>query len=311
MKKKLLYIIPVVLIGIFAVCFVVLRGHSVDKILTSDLFEPYGFEVNRPVDPIYSFYGNNDRPFASVETVLYVRGEYGVYYFTPGRWTDRQILRYVRISEDGIRFAREWLDIEDGEPLDFVFNTKKPKAGSPITTWNGGGAYGSAVYISMSSWRMPTLIVHEAVHAILRQADIRSNFPLPPETATRGFAQFLEEGLCNVIDFLFYMETEHRYSPNQYGWFRRAGADYPHIITRGWFRFHKDFEDEAEYGTEYPQLMSYETAASFIYYLIENKGSRQDFMRVFADIHSAADVYGTGFDELVGEWLDFLDNRNQ
>jgi len=276
---------------------------DVETILASELLESYGIAINRPQQPYHFIDGIED---LRLEVALYVRGEYGIYYFTPGGWNDRLIAQFVRISEDGIRFAKDWLGYT-GEPLIFIYNITEPDPDHPFPIWGGGGVLGSTTYISMSVDLMPSLIVHEAVHAILRRQERQSNFPQPPETSRWGWAQFLEEGLCDVIDFLFFMETEHNYDPNRYRRHRRDIQNHLHHEALNMLRFHNNFEDEAEFGHRYPKLMSNETAASFIYFLLEHKGSVEDFMRVFEDIYLMEEVFGESMEDMIVVWLTYLE----
>jgi hypothetical protein len=52
--------------------------------------------------------------------------------------------------------------------------------------------------------------------------------------------------------------------------------------------------------------MSYETSASFIYYLTEYKGTKDDFNRVFDDINLMEEIYGASMDDMITEWLEYL-----
>jgi hypothetical protein len=155
---------------------------------------------------------------------------------------------------------------------------------------------------------MPSLIIHEAVHSILRVYNRKTNFPMPPETSAWNFSQFLEEGLCNVIDYLFFLETQLVYNTNRYGKSNENMESYLHKKAVESFDYHNNFENEAEHGLIYRQLMSYETAASFIYCLLEHKeGTKEDFMRFFDDINLMEEVYGVNMDAMIAEWLEFLE----
>jgi len=265
-------------------------------ILESELLASYGIAIGVPDHPYYSLRGRDD---LRVEVALHVPGEHGAYYFTPGGWTDELIAELVQVSEDGLRFAKDFLGIEVSRPLSFVFNVTEPTEDHPMPIWGGGGVWDTTTYISMEASLLPSLIVHEAVHAILRYADRLSNFPQPPETAVMAHAMFLEEGLCDVVDFLFAMETAHSYHTNY-----RDGI---HAAARRAFLFHDNFADEMEFGTRYPQLMSYQTAASFIYFLLEHHGTIEDFMRVFDDIYLMEEVFGQSMEGMIAEWMAYLD----
>ena len=70
--------------------------------------------------------------------------------------------------------------------------------------------------------------------------------------------------------------------------------------------YNNNFEDTEEFGLRYPQLMSYDTAASFVYFLLEYHGSIEDFMRVFDDIYLMEEVFGVGMDDMIVKWMAYL-----
>lgn len=273
------------------------REQDIETILASELLRSQGIEINEPERPYYRFSARED---FDIEVALHVLGEHGSYYFTPGGWTDELIGDLVAVSEDGLRFAKDFLGIEVSHPLSFVFNVTEPTDDHPMPMWGGGGVFGTSAYISMEARLLPSLIVHEAVHAILRYDERQSNFPMPPETALMGHAMFLEEGLCDLIDFLFAAQTEHPYRTNY-------GNNHLHIEASRTLNRRNNFADEAEFGTRYPELMSYETAASFVYFLLEHHGTIGDFMRVFDDIYLMEEVYGVSMYDMIAKWMAYLE----
>ena len=282
------------------------REQDVETIIASELLASYGIVVNAPQEPFYTI-ERVDRDNLILPVTFYVRGEYGIYYFSQGGWNDALVAQFVNISEDSIKFAKNWLGYTNGNPLTFIFNITEPDENHPFPIWSGGGVLGTAVYISMPVRLMPSLIVHEAVHAILRHQGRETNFPHPPETSSWHFAQFLEEGLCDLIDFLFFMETDHDYDTRRYRRHRNDIENHLHHEALRQMRFFNNFEDEAEWGTRYAQLMSYETAASFILFLLEYKGTPEDFMKVFDDIYRMEEVFGKNMENMIPLWLDYLD----
>jgi len=295
MKRLLVVIVAITLLVMSLVGCSGNREQDIETILGSELLRSYGIDISIPESPYYNFL---DSRF-ELEVALHVPGEHGSYYFTPGGWTDELIARLVQVSEAGIHFAKDFLGIEVSRPLSFVFNVTEPTEDHPMPMWGGGGVFDTSTFISMEARLLPSLVVHEAVHTILEYADRRSNFPLPPEGVLMGHAMFLEEGLCDVIDFLFARETEHSYRTN-YG-------DNIHTDAIRAFRFHDNFADEAEFGTRYPELMSYQTAASFIYFLLEHHGTMEDFMRVFDDIYLMEEVYGWDMAGMIQKWMVYLE----
>jgi hypothetical protein len=47
------------------------------------------------------------------EVMYYALGEYGEYYFTPGEWTNEFMLNLISVSEEGTKFAKDWLGYKD------------------------------------------------------------------------------------------------------------------------------------------------------------------------------------------------------
>jgi len=56
----------------------------------------------------------------------------------------------------------------------------------------------------------------------------------------------------------------------------------------------------------YAELYDYYTAASFMFYLLEHRGTKEDFFRIYADIYLMEEVYGLRMEEMIAEWLDHL-----
>ena len=52
--------------------------------------------------------------------------------------------------------------------------------------------------------------------------------------------------------------------------------------------------------------MSYDTAASFIYFLLTHHGTMEDFMQVFDDIYRMEEVFGADMESMIGKWLTYL-----
>lgn len=292
-----------------ALCILSISGctrqteQDIQTILASDLLQAQNIPITIPDPPYYPFRDGR----LAIETALHVPGRYANLYFTPGGWTDERIAELVHVTEDGMRFAADMLGIPISEPLSFVFNVTQPGSDHPFPIWNGGGVLGTSTYISIPARHMPALIVHEAVHAILRYADRVSNFPMPPETFQMAHAMFLEEGLANVIEFLFYAETDHEYFIHGRSNRRRIPENYLHNQAIRMQRHFNNFEDAAQFGTRYPQLMSYDTAASFVYFLITYHGTMADFMQVFDDIDLMETVYSANMETMIGHWLAYLD----
>jgi len=270
-----------------------------NRILESELLEEHGITVNQGNEPFDAGLGDE------FEVMFYVTREYGKYFFTPGDWTDELVLSLVEIGEVGAGFVKEWLGSESDEIVNFIYNITEPDDDHFYPIWGGGGSLGTFLYVSDdASFIASTLIVHEVVHEVLQHNGIMSNFPSPPETSTLAWAAFLEEGLCNALEVLFLLETGFSYPSSGSGDMTSINAIHEQALEA--FDFY-DFEDEEEYGSRYAQLMSYDTAASFVMFLLEHRGTRADFMRFFEDIYLAEEIYGETLDDLIVSWLVYLD----
>ena len=301
MKK---FIIVLILGLIASLSLAGCSGHpeqDMETILDSQLLADKGIAISIPEHPYYTFV-HRRRGELDIEVALRVLGEHGVYYFTPGGWTDELIADIVLVGEEGILFAKDFLGIELSRPLSFVFNITEPDENHPLPVWGGGGVLGTSTFISMDRSLLPTIIVHEAVHGILRYDERMTNFPQAPESSPWATALFLEEGLCDVIDFLFARQTALPYRTNY-------GNRHLHTDAVRMLQQHDYFSDEEEFGTRYPQLMSYQTAASFVYFLLEHHGTIEDFMRVFDDIYLMEEVFGQNMEGMIVDWLAYLEGN--
>ena len=249
--------------------------------------------------------------------MYYALGKHGEYFFVTGdEWEHEYMMLLIDISEEGTKFAKDWLGYDGDKLISFVYGNKRynPPTNSLShiqRIWSGGNGFYGEVFINVPKELMPSIIVHEAVHSLLRMQDRNSNFPLKPETATmlRG-AQFLEEGLASAIDYLYFLETDHIYGAsghNGYGTDKQAAKGILHRFALRRLRTSNNFNDRTQFGIIYPQLMSYETAASFVYFLLEHKGTKEDFMRVFVDINLMEEVYEKSMDDMIAEWLLYLE----
>ena len=70
-----------------------------------------------------------------------------------------------------------------------------------------------------------------------------------------------------------------------------------------------DFSNTALFGYRYGILNGYFTAGSFIFYLLEHRGTMEDFLLVYSDLSQMEYVYGITTDEMIESWLAYLDTR--
>ncbi|MCL2201522.1 MAG: hypothetical protein FWB75_06115 [Oscillospiraceae bacterium] len=67
-----------------------------------------------------------------------------------------------------------------------------------------------------------------------------------------------------------------------------------------------DFMGALQAGVPYAELMDHYTAASFFLYLLEERGTREDFLIVYQDVYAARDVFGYTLAEMVHQWRTHL-----
>lgn len=236
------------------------------------------------------------------EVAYHALGKHGEYFFTtPGDWTEEFMQQLIAVSEDAIKFAKDWLGYDGGELIRvFYGNVEVNPPTNPDsimqTMFGIGMASHGEFFITAPKEDMPVIIVHEAVHAILRLQGRKSNFPTDN-------LQWLEEGLCNVIDYLFFLETEHIYDTRRYGTSRENMEAFLHV--RAWQR--EALRLRVEPDCPLQRLHSHDTAASFVFYLLEHKGTKDDFMRFFDDVTLAEEIYGMTMIDMIAEWLEYIE----
>ena len=283
-------------------------------------------------------YGNSPSLFT-------VYGKYAQYFFAPDDWTYDLVLELIEACDDGILYAKNWLEYEGDQMLNVYFDNELNRS----TEGNAGIYRGDGnifLYTNPQNVHSVFIITHEAVHAFLDIFDGRTNFPKVPDQLAyllKRRAPFLEEGLCTVIQHLHYIETENNFvrdvALQHVSNIQRAVED-AHFggefdfsdsfieLFFNWcintefnsiadVRFYLDivatfeldfiiYQGFEAFG-EYPHLQSYETSASFILYLLEQKGTKDDFRRFFKDIYLAEEIYGVDIDGMIEEWLVYLE----
>jgi len=70
-----------------------------------------------------------------------------------------------------------------------------------------------------------------------------------------------------------------------------------------------DFDNTAQFGERYGILNAYYTAGSFIFYLLEHRGTMEDFLQIYSDFSQMEAVYGVTMAEMIDDWLLYLDTR--
>ena len=280
---------------------------------------------------------DNPARFAPVNIEFTALAERAYYFFTPSGWSRETVEYYIEVSEESIAFVGDFLGYHHHEPLLVIYRAAPHNVMDDGMVFSGGGWYLGlrTVVVFAEIDGPPHVIAHEVAHAILDlHPEInRSNFPNPVirhDAYSYGGMDFFEEGLCVVIDTLFLAETENdrfalEMSHFNFDMDRRATwEEWVEFIHRQaiWTHTYLDFldlwgdgYDTVFYGglrwedLRYRELFEYYTAASFMLYLLEHRGTQEDFFRIYADITSMEEVYGLSMEEMIAQWLVYLDSR--
>lgn len=236
-------------------------------------------------------------------SVLTEQGHYlldrSLYYLTMEEYFNNIDKQYA--------YAKQWLGFEDD-------NTPIP---TRIPFERGGSATAGAEYVSLPSGNS-LAPVHEAFHHLLFSRNIFAEF------------QWFNESLPEAIGFIYGDENPgSSYAQGTY--YNLTGKNdynsafdftqYTHIMALEAVNYFKQNDRygsyvfyEGQYGisaqhnpSDFTQgyLNTTMTSASFVLYMLE-RGSREDFMKLYTDISAAEEVYGADFDSLYEQWLEFL-----
>jgi hypothetical protein len=164
-------------------------------------------------------------------------------------------------------------------------------------------------------------MAHEAVHAVLSAANISTNFPFTIIDSGTNFIftqSHFEEGICVLIELLFEIETQNeRFAreaaqkrtgdPNQTRLNLSDALRYVNQRALWFLDWFFGTDDIRSYHPEWGMLQSYDSAASFLFYLYTERGAREDLLRAYTNIHHMYDIYGADINEMINEWLHWLE----
>ena len=247
----------------------------------------------------------------SEKIAFVITAEQGKYYFTKNGWTLDMARENVGEFENCLLFTQNWLEREYPGLITVMLH--RSNVGIEVL-WGRG--FSGEIYIQFADSRLqddvPHFLVHEAAHAISRPAGLVTNFPIAPKKQISYF----EEGLATLAEFIYAEENSvlqeaYMYRLNNMAW--TDTSDYKPEDVAGALdklAFHSidfyDFDDESLFGTRYRILQSYFTAASFQYYLLEQRGSKEDFFSFYSDVGKADEIYGEDLDSLIEDWQEYL-----
>ena len=134
-----------------------------------------------------------------------------------------------------------------------------------------------------------------------------------------GSLDSFEEFVAFVEEFIFGIYSEDEDIMTSSDFQRRATKEeitmYVHFTAfqtlagrMNQFAFLYDFHSALASDVPYAALYDHYTSASFFFYLLEHRGTREDFLRVYQDIYQMEEVYGIGLEDMISEWRSYLDN---
>jgi hypothetical protein len=286
------------------------------------------------LDEYLYIYDSSIRPISRMPlmpVMVTVTGTHGEYHFSNGDW-DLETIDYIMdVSEEAVAFVKDLLRYEANERLTIVYCTDFDY----ISAYDEGLAEIFNVEGSAAGWYLGNNVVfnygtsytnmlsintHEVGHAFLSIMGMRSDFltfSTQWDANSYTSTDYFEEGLCNVFQYMFVSITNNKrfITEMQEQLYENYGienvTDTPSILREmalGWFNsFSDDLSDYhllMDYNRdemEHHSLQSYDTAASFIMFLLSNK-SMDDFLRFYVNPDSVETVYGTSVEELIEQW---------
>lgn len=218
-----------------------------------------------------------------------------------------QLEEFVTNIDNQYAYAKQWLGFEDATPIptriQFYRREQVSTGGPDYVSLPGGNSL---------------VAVHEGFHHLLFSNKLYADF------------LWFTEGLPEAIGFLYAHDNpDSDYAQAFYYAFTKKNdydstfdfKHYAHLRALEAVNYFTENDRYGSYLTHGTQLgvspddkpstfsqgflNSYETAASFVIYMLEI-GSTEDFMRLYTSTSSAEEVYGKDFNALYEQWLEFL-----
>ncbi|MCL2603851.1 MAG: hypothetical protein FWD90_05170 [Defluviitaleaceae bacterium] len=228
-------------------------------------------------------------------------------------WTYGMVSHYAAIGEESLSFVQEWLGVSLTQRWSVYFIHEDEVI---------GGGYGNRILTNFQHHTDPPWsMAHEAVHAVLAAANIRTNFPPTLIDFGPGFTlsqSHFEEGMCVLIELLFEIETQNERFARETAQKRTGNQNAVRMTLDDTLRYVNRYaiwftdwflgaDDIGNFHPEWGMLQSYHSAASFLFYLYTERGTREDLLRAYRNIHHMYDIYGADIDELISDWLKWLE----
>ena len=209
-------LIAVVVVACVAGCHVDKSGSVNNSKLTKPLEHSTNDSIETDIDPSADIRIDIDHSQVNIvfETEIIEFPEPEAVVFSDATATDTRdgFGTTAKTSEAGLIYAKEWLNHEYSQKLTVVV-----QEGKPVDSYGAVGAVylgDSILFTPYVGWNMYLSMgssVHEAVHLICDELDLRSNFLdlIDPPTEEYDY-YYIEEGLAGAIQYLYCAETENQ-----------------------------------------------------------------------------------------------------
>jgi len=282
---------------------------------------------------VYYYMMNQYVPtFYDEDLQFYVRTADTQNYFTAADWwTLQTISNYVTTGEDSIHYVEEW------------FGQKCPKTPTIYYVYRDGDIQPDGPYdfdniaLSVPRRQRPIGIAPQVAQAMLNELGI-STAGYSDSQRDVVTTRNLEDALCEAIQ-LECIEQSDLPATENWAYFEmlrimrhgrgddvladyvlailssrslgydanRLNADvFSHVLALNVFEKQGLDQQVKETGEPKRYLYNVDTTMSFVLYLLEERGSKEDFLKVYRDVGNSQEVYGCSFEELIQEWRDYL-----
>ncbi len=273
--------------------------------------------------------GDNGELLFSIQTDL------AQYYYAQADWlTLEKINSYAKQGDSSISATEKWFNYEHAEPYTIVYMNNE---GTGAVIGMRTIFETNTVSVFLTKTFEPVGLSHEIAHLVLYHSNT-SNKGWYADKYDSGSVNYMEEALCPTVNVLcdsnsddpilnerFYqycqyvMETKWgtEYLQKYHDLVARKGRDSKRLDPQTWIDMSALKEMEAlnmretlanaESNIEF--LHNFETGPSFMLYLLDGKGTKEDLIKIYQDISSFEGVYGQSLTSMIDEWLLHLETE--
>ena len=256
-----------------------------------------------------------------------VMGKYGNYFYAKADWwTLEKAMDNASAGESSIKYIKDCFSYPYDERIPVFYI---PHDGTSVSS--GQQTDGVNIRIRVTELYEPIGIAHEVVHLMLRACEL----------STKGFytngqydvvsQYYLQEGLCEYLNGLFFMNTDNAMV------FENVSEYIPVYIHRSYgkkyydkYLFIRDTKANKNDAVALADLMALkavdeirttnknsvekitdyilsESIISFLNFVFKQNENKQTFIEFYQDPAQVEALYGKGLNELIDEWLEYLD----